>query len=389
MNEKELRQRLARELQETGDLRTRQWRAAVETIPRHLFLPEFFRPITTPQGMEWEPVTPKSIGTDEWIALTYENQTWVTQIDVHLHPGDTERPIPAGNPTSSSTLPGLVVAMLEDLDVTDDSRVLEIGTGTGYSTALLCERVGAENVVSIETDAGLAARAARAIHQTGHNPLLITGNGLDGFPQREPYDRIIATCSVRHIPAAWISQSKPGTTILTTLSGWQYGSGYAKLTVSSDGTASGRFLPNTYSFMLARPHMPPTVNIGDTKGIDASESRPAVISPETLHTWTAQFIAQLAAPQAQCVGKSVDGGPMVDYYVDDTGSIASLTPQGNGITLVREIGPVALWSSIEKAIADWRDIGSPEIEEFRIKVTPNEQVVFMPGQHSLMWQLPR
>lgn len=188
MNEEQLRQQLADQLHEAGDLRSPQWRRAVEAIPRHLFIPEFFRPITTPQGMMWEPVTPKSIGTDEWMTLAYENRTWVTQINEHIHPSDTENPIPAGNPTSSSTLPGLVVAMLEDLDIKDDNKVLEIGTGTGYSTALLCERVGAENVVSIETDAGLAARAARAIHQTGHKPTLITGNGLDGFPQRAPYD---------------------------------------------------------------------------------------------------------------------------------------------------------------------------------------------------------
>jgi hypothetical protein len=190
-------------------------------------------------------------------------------------------------------------------------------------------------------------------------------------------------------PPAWISQSKPGTTILTTLSGWQYGSGYTKLTVDSDGTASGRFLPDTYSFMLARPHMPPPVDIGETEEIDTSESRPAVIGPETLHAWTAQFIAQLAAPETQCVGKGVDGGPMVDYYVDDTGSVASLTPQDDGITLVREMGSIALWSGIEKAIADWQDIGSPGIEEFRIRVTPDEQIVFIPGHRSLTWRLPR
>lgn len=81
-------------------------------------------------------------------------------------------------------------------------QIMEIGTGTGYSTAILCERVGDENVVSIEADAHLATRAASAIHKTGHKPTLVTGNGLDGFPPRAPYDRITATCSVRHIPDA-------------------------------------------------------------------------------------------------------------------------------------------------------------------------------------------
>jgi methyltransferase of ATP-grasp peptide maturase system len=390
VNEEQLRQRLADQLEEAGDLRTPQWRRAVESVPRHLFIPEFFRPINSPKGIIWEPVTPETVGADEWLAQVYENQTWVTQIDGHIHAADSESPLPAGNPTSSSTLPGLVVAMLEDLDVSEDTKVLEIGTGTGYSTALLCERIGAQNVVSIETDPNLARRAARAIHQTGHMPTLITGNGLEGYPPQAPYDRIIATCSVRHIPASWIMQSRPGTVILTTLSGWQYGSGYAKLIVTSPETATGRFLRETYSFMLARPHLPPPIDISDTKEVDASPPRPAAINPDSLNDWTARFVAQLATPNAQCIGKSVDGGPMIDYYMDEvTGSVASLTPQPGDLPLVREIGPLALWSTIEQAIATWQDAGSPSINEFRLDIRPKRQIVFLEGRRSLSWHLPK
>jgi len=390
VNEEDLRRRLADQLQESGDLRSPEWRAAVETVPRHVFIPEFFRRVDTPQGVLWQPVTPKTVGFEEWMELAYENQTWVTQLDGLIHAADTDENTPSGDPTSSSTLPGLVVAMLEDLDVDDDSRVLEIGTGTGYSTALLCERLGNDRVVSIEADAGLAARAADAIHQAGHRPTLITGDGLDGFPPRAPYDRIIATCSVRHIPPAWITQARPGATILTTLSGWQYGSGYAKIVAHTDGTASGRFLPDTYSFMLARPHMPPPADIGDTTEVDAREPRPSAIHPDMLHDWTAQFIAQLACPDARWVGKSVDGGPWIDYYVDSTtGSIASLTPQTDRMPLVRETGPAALWSGIEQALTAWRKAGSPGIEELRITITPDQQTVFLPGSRSLRWLLPR
>lgn len=112
------------------------------------------------------------------------------------------------------------------------------------------------------------------------------GHPMTGSPPPAQYD----TSPMR------ITQSKPGATILTTLSGWQYGSGYARLTVGTDGTAFGRLLPDTYSFMLARPHVPPPVDIGDTKEIDASDPRPAAIHPDVLHDWTAGFIAQLTAP---------------------------------------------------------------------------------------------
>ncbi|MDA8368255.1 MAG: hypothetical protein M0026_00080 [Nocardiopsaceae bacterium] len=64
-----------------------------------------------------------------------------------------------GEPTCSSTLPGLVVAMLQAAQIGDGDRVLEIGTGTGYSTALLCHRLGSSAVSSIEYDLNAAAQA--------------------------------------------------------------------------------------------------------------------------------------------------------------------------------------------------------------------------------------
>lgn len=389
MTEQQLRLRLASQLRETGDLRSAAWGRAVESVPRHLFVPEFFRMADTPGGKVWEPVSAASTGADRWLSLAYQNETLVTQLDGHIRPADTDSPVPLTSPTSSSTLPGLVVAMLEDLDVDSDSAVLEIGTGTGYSTALLCERLGSDHVVSIETDPGIATQAASAIHQAGYRPTLITGDGLEGHAQRAPYDRIIATCSVRHVPRAWIVQGNKAAIILTTVSGWLHGSAYLRLTVGTDGTAAGRFLPRTYSFMLARPHMPPPLDLRKTGEADAARPRPASITPACLDDWTARFIAQLAAPTAQWGGKSAGGGPMIDYYVDSqTGSIASVTPQEDGSYLVRETGPAAVWATIENAITAWQEAGSPGIEHFRISITPEDQTVYLPGQEALTWSLP-
>ncbi|MGH3926687.1 MAG: rRNA adenine N-6-methyltransferase family protein, partial [Pseudonocardiaceae bacterium] len=215
----QLRRRLAGRLAEGGQLRSRRWRAAVEAVPRHAFLPEFFRMVSTPQQTVWEPISPARVGRSTWLELTYADETWVTQLDGHTRPGDVDAGVP-GEPTSSSTLPSLVVRMLEDLDVHDGDDVLEIGTGTGYSTALLCERLGDEHVTSVEIDTQIAADAVAALHRVGRTPTVVAGDGLAGCPSGGRFDKVVATCSMRRVPAAWIDQTVPGGTILVTIGGW-------------------------------------------------------------------------------------------------------------------------------------------------------------------------
>ncbi|MBV9313972.1 MAG: hypothetical protein JO100_09565 [Pseudonocardia sp.] len=88
----------------------------------------------------------------EWLDAVYSDDSLVVQ--------RADAPGVEDWPTSSSTMPSLMVRMLELLNVTDDSRVLEIGTATGYNAALLCHRLGADQVASIELHPGLAAAAA-------------------------------------------------------------------------------------------------------------------------------------------------------------------------------------------------------------------------------------
>ena len=385
----QLRNRLANELEAEGSLRNPQWRAAVERVPRHVFIPEFFRQVMTGSGVAWMPVMTGVIPDDEWLELAYRNETWVTQLDERTRPADAQGAVITGNPTSSSTLPGLVVAMLEDLNVADNDTVLEIGTGSGYSTALLSERMGPENVVSIEADTGIAERASAAIHAAGYSPVLVTGDGLVGFAHRSPYSKLIATCSVRSIPAAWIDQTAPGGTILTTISGWQYGSAYVRITRHENGTAHGNFLTDTYSFMLARSHLPPALDLASITNLDSARARSSKIPPEILETWTGRFIAQLATPGVQIVSRKYVDGPMIDYLIDATsGSTASLIPDGAGEYHVAESGPLSLWSQIEESIILWQRAGSPALDQFRIEINSNSQRIFIADREDLAWYLP-
>ncbi|WP_084263328.1 methyltransferase domain-containing protein [Actinomadura formosensis] len=304
----------------------------------------------------------------------------VTQLDGGTAPSDVSEPVP-GEPTSSSTLPGLVVLMLERLDVTEGMNVLEIGTGTGYSTALMCDRLGYDNVTSVELDPDVAAKAAAALRRLGHAPHLVVGDGLEGDDNRAPFDRVIATCSVRRIPSAWLRQTRPGGRILTTLGGWLHGYGLALLDVSDDGAAEGRYLPGTISFMMARPQAPPMID--DARWNEVSElltraePRPAVVDMDIQQDWTGRFVMQLALPCVLQRAISVDGGPWTEYLIDvTTGSSASLTPEPGGGWTVRQAGPVRLWDEAEKAIGRWRDAGAPAQDEFRVRTDGHEQTVW-------------
>ncbi|WP_131736945.1 ATP-grasp peptide maturase system methyltransferase [Actinomadura roseirufa] len=384
----DLPRQLADHLERAGALRSPAWRAAVESTPRHEFIPEFFQRTDTERGTMWEPVT-RTAERGRWLELAYQDQTWVTQLDRHVTPGQVSGPV-TGEPTSSSTLPSLVVGMLENLDVGEDANVLEIGTGTGYSTALLAARLGDDQVTSIEYDADVAARAAAALTRAGHSPHLITGDGLDGAPGRAPFDRIIATCSVRHIPAAWLAQARPGARILVTVSGWLHGHGLALLTVNPDGTADGRFLPGTISFMIARSHAAPAIpsSLYDelTAELGDAPARPASVGGDVRRDWTGVFVAQLAAPGAQWQARRTDGGPWIDYYIDPvTRSAAALTPVPGGGWSVRQTGPVRLWDDIERAVGTWHDAGSPHTDQFRIHINGDTQTITL---DETAWTLP-
>jgi protein-L-isoaspartate(D-aspartate) O-methyltransferase len=86
------------------------------------------------------------------------------------------------------------------------SRVLEIGTGSGYQTAILCELTTAENEISgvhvwsVERNDTLSQEAARLLNGLGYYPHLATGDGAAGWPVGAPYDAILVTAAARAVP---------------------------------------------------------------------------------------------------------------------------------------------------------------------------------------------
>ena len=118
------------------------------------------------------------------------------------------QPLPIGAGQTISQ-PFIVALMTELLALKADSKVLEIGTGSGYQAAVLAELAAA--VYSIEIVEPLGLEAARALSAAGYqNVHTRVGDGHAGWPQEAPFDAIIVTAAVAEVPQPLLDQLKPG-----------------------------------------------------------------------------------------------------------------------------------------------------------------------------------
>ena len=124
------------------------------------------------------------------------------------HEAHRDCPVPIGHGQTISQ-PYIVGYMTEALRLEPHHRVLEIGTGCGYQTAVLAEL--AAEVYSIELIPELADRAREALEGMGYGNVTIrTGDGYHGWPERAPFDRIIGAAAAPHVPAALVDQLADG-----------------------------------------------------------------------------------------------------------------------------------------------------------------------------------
>ncbi|HEY2883287.1 MAG TPA: protein-L-isoaspartate(D-aspartate) O-methyltransferase [Pirellulales bacterium] len=105
--------------------------------------------------------------------------------------------------------PYIVALMTQSLELTGEESVLEIGTGSGYQCAVLCEL--ARHVTSVERHAELSERAGEVLNQLGyHNHTLVVGDGTYGWAEFAPYDRIIVTAAAQRLPQVLMDQLREG-----------------------------------------------------------------------------------------------------------------------------------------------------------------------------------
>jgi len=119
-----------------------------------------------------------------------------------------DHPLPIGDGQTISQ-PYVVAVMLESLQLSSTDAVLEVGTGSGYVTALLAEL--SAQVFSIERHASLAACARDVLAALGYaNAQVLTGDGTLGLPASAPFDAILVSAAALHVPPALLSQLRDG-----------------------------------------------------------------------------------------------------------------------------------------------------------------------------------
>jgi protein-L-isoaspartate(D-aspartate) O-methyltransferase len=129
--------------------------------------------------------------------------------------GDNALPIGEGQTVSQ---PYIVARMLELLALEGGESVLEIGTGTGYQTALLSRL--AKNVYTVERLAGLVRLASRRLESLGvRNAALRHGDGSLGWPEFAPYDRVLVSAGAPRVPAALREQLRVGGAVVIPVGG--------------------------------------------------------------------------------------------------------------------------------------------------------------------------
>ncbi|MGW1340933.1 methyltransferase domain-containing protein [Kribbella sp. NPDC002412] len=349
----ELRAKLVETLVAEGAITDAAWRTAFEAVPRHLLVPRFYQ--NTSEGSAQ---IDASAG-DQWLSTVYSDTHLVTKDDV----------------TSSSTAPSLMATMLQALDLSGDETVLEVGAGTGYNAALLSERLGDTRVVSIDIDPQSVDDARRHLAMVGYHPLLAATDGVDGFPDRAPYDRIIATCRLDYIPPAWLAQLKTGGVVVTPL-----GAGIARLRKHDGGTASGAFLPTPAYFMPLRHH-PEQIAVADL--IEAAST--AVGSTRNYkHDTTiyrdnnARFWLDLTQPEVRTMQLE---SAAIAFHPD--GSWARLA--GGTVT---QGGTRNLWDDVEFTQDAWLEAGSPDRLRYRLEISNDHQHILLDDLADPVHELP-
>lgn len=348
-----------------------RWRAPIARTPRHTFVPRWWKLVDG----EWEL---RDAATDG-LSPAYANVTLVTQVGpLHADHAEPATRVP-GRPTSSSTLPGLIAQMFRHASIDDSCTVLDVGTGSGYGTAVLCARLGDERVTAIDVDLYLVEAARRRLAEAGHEPPLLAGDATG--PLHGRWDRIVATVSVRPIPPSWLAALNTGGRLATTISGMS-----VILTAEkrSDGTAIGRIERDQAMFMRTRTgadYPPDERALLDRARVEEGEQvergrYPVVL--DVVEAWDVRTMLEIIAPGITH-RYARENGVRIAMMAHPDGSWARAEERDGAVT-VHQSGPRRLWGYLDEVRDHWVRHGLLPFQGAKALVRPDGGIELRRGR---------
>jgi protein-L-isoaspartate O-methyltransferase len=334
-----------------------QWWAAFLAVPREVFIPEV---IWRYAGDDLVALR-RGDEPQEWLGRVYGPRYVVTQVDDGTPAGPQERGRMA---TSSASRPDIVALMLD----------------TGYTAALLAERLGARNVTGIEIDPALAARARTALATAGYGDVtVITGDGAQGHPDRAPFDRVLSTVAAPRVPYAWVARTRRGGLVLTPWGSAYKPAGLLSLTVRTNGAATGGLVNTTISFMelrdqrIARAAITDLVRDADTADLSHTDLHASRLCNDN----NALFAIAIQVPGCHWEHKPTasDDHHWCVWFLDPgSGSWARFDYQPETRRWpIHQFGPRQLWDEVTAAYQRWEHAGRPAVTQWRFTITPDGQ----------------
>ncbi len=345
-----------------------RWLAPVARVPRHELVPRWWDVDDSGGWVLREGVNEP----DKWVEAAYADRSLVTRVGRlhadHAKPGDR----PEGLPTSSATLPSLVVRMLRHGRLGAGLPFLDLGTGAGGLTAYACHRLGDGNVTSLDVDPYLVSAAGERLASMGCHPKLVTADATEHIPGR--YERIVSTVALAPGPGlrTVLRSLVPGGRIATTLArtslvvtGWKH----------ANGDVVGRVERDMAGFMLTRSgdDYPPAlaelfVLARKANGDETSTGRYPVL--DVANAWEVRSMLEVTAPGVE-LDFHQDDDRRTAYLVHPDGSWARASAERFEPPTVHQGGPQRLWTALERIRNRLNAEGSLPLLGARVRITPD------------------
>ncbi|GAA4074201.1 methyltransferase domain-containing protein [Actinomadura miaoliensis] len=366
-----------------GDLTWPVWAKALLQVPRELFVPKRGWAVPDQDGVPAFSID-KRERPEQWFGAVYSDTSIVTQVD----DGAGDPATGDGRFTSSVSAPGIVAQFGELLAPVRGDRILEVGTGSGWTASLLAGIVGEQGrVVSIEVDPSLAEPAAERVAAAGfRNVEVLAMDALD-YTADKPFDRLHVTAGVADIPWSWMEALRPGgTAVMPWCPVWGHGH---KLTLNRIGDEAVGKIHGSAGYMMLRAqrHAPcsPSSFLHDedkARQYFTKINPKCVGRPENAPDWRTYggglVISAMAPGIRYELHEAEDGSGEATLWLHETfpgarehGSwaVVEFVPDADEFE-VTAYGERDLWEEVSSAWMYWNAVGRPDRTRFGATVSP-------------------